>query len=132
MAITLVHTAAVNHDLDNLHSNYRKMEVKRLINDLPLLFDPTNIMKPTHQSAFRFEAKVLEGNRLEIQLPPEAKLDSSRCRVEVIVLLPHESEQVKYPSMQEILAKIHQQHSGGRTVKQINQDLGIERESWDS
>lgn len=108
------------------------MEVKRLINDLPLLFDPTNIMKPTHQSAFRFEAKVLEGNRLEIQLPPDAKLDLSQDRVEVIVLLPHESEQVKYPSIQEILAQIHKQNPGSRTVEQINQYLDIERDSWDS
>mgnify|MGYP005858686071 CR=1 FL=1 len=111
------------------------LKIKRLVSYLRLpiwLLHKLKMMKPPHQSAFKCEAKVLEGNRLEIQLPPEAKLDSSRCRVEVIVLLPHESEQVKYPSMQEILAKIHQQHSGGRTVKQINQDLGIERESWDS
>lgn len=133
--MTLVHTAAVDHDLDNLHSNYQKVEAKRLINYLLFLFllsDTTNIMKPTHQSAFRFEAKVLEGNRLEIQLPPEAKLDLTHDQVEVIVLFPYKSEQVQHPSIQEILAQIHKQNSGGRTVEQINKDLETERESWDS
>ncbi|MFO8039487.1 MAG: hypothetical protein R6U67_08560 [Sodalinema sp.] len=90
------------------------------------------MMKHTHQSAFRFEAKVLEGNRLEIQLPPEAQLYLSHDQVEVIVLFPHQSEQVDDPSIQEILAQIHKQRSETRTVKQIDQDLEIERNSWDS
>ncbi|OAB59373.1 hypothetical protein AY600_00385 [Phormidium willei BDU 130791] len=88
-------------------------------------------MKPTHQSALRFEAKVLEGNRLEIQLPPEAQLDLIHDQVEVIVLFPHQSPPIKHPSIQEVLAQIHQQNPGGRTVEQINQDLEIERDSWD-
>ncbi|MDY7014197.1 MAG: hypothetical protein SVX43_11480 [Cyanobacteriota bacterium] len=78
------------------------------------------------QSAIKIKTKVLPGNKVEIQVPPGSEGEE----VEVFVVLP-ERPQTPQQNVLEILEEIHK-HGTFRTIEEIDRDLQIERESWDS
>ena len=82
------------------------------------------------RSELRIETKVLPGNKIEINLPADMLSSSVGQTVEVIVLLPERPQLMR----QNILEWIEQARSRVpfRSVEEINRDLQIERDSWDS
>ncbi|MEQ9237779.1 hypothetical protein [Coleofasciculus sp. E2-BRE-01] len=78
------------------------------------------------------EAKVLPGNKIEIDLPPDTVLNTAGNTIEVILLLPEKSTRSTEPSILEILAEIHSQRPSSRNLEEINRDLQAERDTWDS
>ncbi|MEQ8468783.1 hypothetical protein [Coleofasciculus sp. E1-EBD-02] len=84
------------------------------------------------QSALRIEAKVLPGNKIEIDLPPDTALNTVGKTIEVILLLPEKPTQSTEQSILEILAEIHAQRPSSRNLEEINRDLQAERDAWDS
>ncbi|NER92880.1 MAG: hypothetical protein F6J86_03330 [Symploca sp. SIO1B1] len=84
------------------------------------------------QSALRIETKVLPGNKIEIDLPPDIAFNTIGEIIEVILLLPDKQNVSTEQSILEILAEIHSQRESGRSVEEINQDLQAERNVWDS
>ncbi|MGK7894342.1 MAG: hypothetical protein AB4372_12150 [Xenococcus sp. (in: cyanobacteria)] len=84
------------------------------------------------QSALRIKTKVLPGNKIEIELPPETASKTLGQTIEVILLLPDQPSVSTEQSIGEILAEIHSQAISGRTVEEINRDLQAERDAWDS
>lgn len=87
------------------------------------------------QSALRLETKVLPGNKIEIELPPETAVNAVGKTIEVILLLPNSpaasTAQSATQSVQELLVEIHGQRPVGRSVEAINRDLQAERDAWD-
>ena len=84
------------------------------------------------QSALRIKTKVLPGNKIEIELPPETASKTLGQTIEVILLLPNQPSVSTEQSIGEILAEIHSQGISGRSVEEINLDLQTERNAWDS
>lgn len=84
------------------------------------------------QSALRIETKVLPGNKIEIELPPDTAFNTVGQTIEVILLLPDKPTVSTDRSIQEILAEIHSQRPSSRSVEEINRDLQAERDAWDS
>jgi hypothetical protein len=78
------------------------------------------------QSAIHIKTKVLPGNKLEIELPPGSEGEE----VEVFVVLP-EKKPLQRRNVLEILEEIHKR-GPFRTVEEIDRDLQLERDSWDS
>jgi hypothetical protein len=89
-------------------------------------------MNPMMQSALRIEAKVLPGNKIEIDLPPDPAFNTVGNTIEVILLLPEKPTQSTEQSILEILAEIHAQRPSSRNLEEINRDLQAERDAWDS
>lgn len=89
-------------------------------------------MNPIMQSALRIEAKVLPGNKIEIDLPPDTALNTVGNTIEVILLLPEKPTRSTEQSILEILAEIHSQRPSSRNLEEINRDLQAERDTWDS
>ncbi len=77
-------------------------------------------------SAIRITTKVLIGDKIEVQLPP----GSVGEEVEVIVILP-EKPQPGRRRVLEMLEEIRSHHPS-RTVEEIDRELQVERNSWDS
>lgn len=85
------------------------------------------------QPALRITAKVLPGNKLEIQLPPDAIVGGE---VDVFVVLPEptEDEELQDESSQLNVLDIIEEgyrHRIGMTAQQIDEYLRAERDSWD-
>jgi hypothetical protein len=82
------------------------------------------------QSALRIETNILPGNRIEINLPLEAVFDSVGQTIEVIIIFPEKPKLMR----QNILEWIERSRSNHpfRTAEEINHDLQVERDSWDS
>ena len=78
------------------------------------------------QSALRITTKVLSGGKVELRLP----LESVGDEVEVFVILP-EKPQPKQQPILEFFAEIHRQ-GPFRTPEEINLDIQLEKEAWDS
>ena len=78
------------------------------------------------QSAFKITTKVLPGNKIEVELPP----GSENKEVDVIIVLPEEPP-AKPCNVLEIIEEARQHH-GNRTAEDIDRQLRIERDSWDS
>jgi len=84
------------------------------------------------QSALRIETKVLPGNKLEIELPPDIALNTVGQTIEVILLLPDKPAVSTTQSILETLAEIHTQRPSSRSVEEINRDLQANRDAWDN
>ena len=84
------------------------------------------------QSALRIETKVLPGNKIEIELPPNTALNVVGETIEVILILPDKPTGATPQSILGILAEIHSQRPTSRSVAEINRDLQGERDAWDS
>lgn len=78
------------------------------------------------QSAIKIKTKVLPGNKVEVQVPPGSEGEE----VEVFVVLP-EKKQVGRENILQFLEEVRSHHPH-RSVEEIDRDLQIERESWDS
>jgi hypothetical protein len=78
------------------------------------------------QSAFHVTTKVLPGNKIEIELPP----GSEGQDVTVFVVLPEPTETKPF-NILEFLAAAREKHAG-RTAEEIDQQIRVERDSWDS
>lgn len=81
-------------------------------------------------SALRIETKILPGNKLEITLPENCISGTVGETIEVIVLLPENSESQRL-SVIDILNEVRSQRSP-RSVEDINRELQMERDAWDS
>ncbi|MEB3885926.1 hypothetical protein [Lyngbya sp. CCY1209] len=78
------------------------------------------------QSAIRITTKVLPGNKVEVQIP-------SGCEgqeVEVFVVLPPRKA-IGRQNILKFLEELRDRHPQ-RSAEDINRDLAIERDSWDS
>jgi hypothetical protein len=82
------------------------------------------------QSALRIETKILPGNRLEITLPANNTFGSIGETIEVIVLLP-ENARTERRSVLDILKKVRS-HRPPRSASELDRDLRMERDAWDS
>jgi hypothetical protein len=78
------------------------------------------------QSALRITTKVLSGGKVELQLP----LDSVGDEVEVFVVLPEKLPSQQQPIL-EFFAAIHRQ-GPFRTPEEIDRDIQLEKDAWDS
>jgi len=78
------------------------------------------------QSALRITTKVLSGGKVELQLP----LESVGDEVEVFVVLPEKSRSPQQPLL-EFFEAIHRQ-GPFRTPKEIDRDIQIEKDAWNS
>lgn len=83
------------------------------------------------RSAVRIETKVLPGNKIEVELPPDTHLNAVGQVVEVILILPESPTPAADRSILEILEEIHSRRPSGRSVEEINRDLQAERDAWD-
>lgn len=79
------------------------------------------------QSALRITTKVLPGNKLEIQLPPDAIVGGE---VDVFVVLPEPVEDEESDILTFIEAA--RERHAKRTAEDIDQQIRVERDSWDS
>lgn len=77
------------------------------------------------QSALHLTAKVLPGNKLELELPP----GSEGQEVNVFIVLPA-PQKVEPSNILEIIAEARH-HRIGMTAEEIDRYLQAERESWD-
>ncbi|MEM9003305.1 MAG: hypothetical protein AAGE59_07235 [Cyanobacteria bacterium P01_F01_bin.86] len=85
------------------------------------------------QSALHITTKILPGNKLEIQLPPDAIVGGE---VDVFIVLPkpNEDPQAQDDSCQlDVLEIIEEgrRHRIGMTAQQIDEHLRAERDSWE-
>lgn len=78
------------------------------------------------QPALRITTKVLSGGKIELQLP----LESVGDEVEVFVVLPEKPRSQQQPIL-DFFAAIHQQ-GPFRTPEEIDRDIQLEKEAWDS
>ena len=78
------------------------------------------------QSALRITTTVLSGGKVELQLP----LESVGDEVEVFVVLPEKSQSRQQPIL-EFFAEVHRQ-GPFRTPEEIDRDIQLEKEAWDS
>lgn len=78
------------------------------------------------QSALRITTKVLPGNKIEVQLPPGLEGEE----VDVFIVLPEKSK-AERRNVLEIIENARKQHAS-RTAEDIDQQLRVERDSWDS
>jgi hypothetical protein len=81
------------------------------------------------QSALRIETRILPGNKLEILLPEDCASGVVGETIEVIVLLPEMA--IKRRSAIDIINEVRSQRSP-RSVEDINRELQMERDAWDS
>ncbi len=84
------------------------------------------------QSALRIDTEILPGNKIEINLPADTISTFVGQSIEVIVLLPEQKPTLERQSILHLLEEIHQQRPIGRSVKEINRDLQVERDAWDN
>lgn len=78
------------------------------------------------QSALRITTKVLPGNKIEVQLPPGSEGEE----VDVFIVLPEKS-QAERRNVLKIIEEARKRHAS-RTAEDIDQQLRVERDSWDS
>ena len=78
------------------------------------------------QAALRVITKILPGNKIEIEIP-EGEIGED---IEVIVMLPEKPTASKRRAL-EILDAAHKL-GPFRSVEEIDRDLQMERDSWDS
>lgn len=81
---------------------------------------------PIMQSALRITTKVLPGDKVEIQVPS----GSEGQEVEVFVVFPPPAS-INRSSFVAFIEQLQNQHPK-RSVEEINHDLMMERNSWDS
>lgn len=78
------------------------------------------------QAALRVVTKILPGNKIEIEIP-EGEIGED---IEVIVMLPEKPKSPKRRAL-EILEAAHKL-APFRTIEEIDLDLQMERNSWDT
>ncbi len=78
------------------------------------------------QTALHITTKVLPGNKIEVQLPPGSEGE----KVDVFIILPEKSK-AKRRNVLEIIENARKRHAS-ITAEDIDQQLRVERDSWDS
>lgn len=78
------------------------------------------------QAALHIMAKVLPGNKIEIQLPPESEIGQE---VDVFIVLPKVSK-TKQLDVLQLIQTARQRHAN-RTAPDIDQQIQAEKASWD-
>ena len=78
------------------------------------------------QSALRITTKVLPGNKIEVQLPPGSEGEE----VDVFIVLPEKSK-AERRNVLKIIEEARKRHAS-RTAEDIDRQLRVERDSWDS
>jgi hypothetical protein len=77
--------------------------------------------------AIRLYSQVEGDHTLSVRLPD----DVAAGPAEVIVLVPEPTERAGH-SLADFLARLSRSHHGSRSKQEIDRDLEVERESWES